>query len=386
MLSPKSFLKSVEKIDEKFAAFNASIESPDYIAISKKFWISDLESFIEENKDEIAENIEQLEEAAQKKYAKYISPLFKSLLINLTFDDFSAHFELSKTKFKSLISSLESARTPARAQKIVDELKVIGDRYFINTRLRPWHPVLYLLQDLKKTIKSPEELEINAPKLIASIYPYIIFPQNKYTPEILCALSLVLGLPIKSILQISSAKKLDDFSLKITIKRSTFSRPVICKAEHVCRTIEFVAAQKYSKSRASNTSLETSKKVLGFAFSALSMPALYQALCIYFFARTEQQASLFLEKYDLEVNSKFQFKIQGEANLPRIIETILDERQKQISAILSQADDNIRDRLASALQHYEQNYTEKLGVTNTRLALACAPSLASGINKQLDVL
>lgn len=377
MLSPKTFMEDIRQIDERFSAMGLPIEDPEYISFCKKFWIKDLQAYIDHNKGEISEDVESFKKEVRRSQ-KSPSPMFKSFVATMKYQDFP--YQITQKEFASFVKKLTSAKTPVAAEDVVKQFSA-EDRYFLDTKLRPHHPAWYMLLDVEKT-----HFDIETQSLISSIQPYILFPQNKTRASLLCALSVASGVTITALNEIESARKYDDFLVKVTTAGSTLIRPVLCKADHFIRAIDFMLAQEYSKGRLSRITAENNAEVIGFRISLHHTPALHKALCGHFFARPVDNQKAFFEKYEMTSSSKAEFSIRGPSDLDQIIEGFIRKREEKLAQILQNSDEKMRTALHKVHNHFTQNHTEKVGITSIRGVHPCSPNYATEINNHIDSL
>lgn len=354
-----------------------SIENPNYIPLCKKSWLKDLQAYIDNNKDEISEDVDSFKAAVKKRF-KSISPMFKAFVASMKYQEFP--YQVSQKEYAAFLKRLTSARTPAAAEEAVKQF-CAEDRYFLDTKLRPYHPVWYMLLEIEKT-----HFDIDTQNLIASIYPYILFPQNKTRASLLCALSVTSGMTISSLLEIDSVKKYDTFVVKVTSADKENFRPVLCKADHFIRAVDFMLAQNYSKGRLSRISAENNAIVIGFPISLHHSPALHKALCGHFFAGSQDSQNAFFEKYNLTISTKAEFNIRGTADLALIIDGVVNSREAKLAQILQNADEKMRTALHKVHSHFVQHPTEKVGITTIRGIHPCSPNYATKINDLIDSL
>ncbi len=375
MLSPNAFIENVKKIDDDFLLVCPDIQDPDFISLSKKIWIKTLQTLVDDNKEAISNEIDSFKKAVQKSF-KSLSPLFKSFVATkLKYEDFP--YQLTPKEFDAFVKKLKSAKTPAAAEEIVKDFYSsyeTNDTYFIKANLRPYHPVVYMLNELERTY-----FEVETSALISSINRYIMFPQNKTRADLLCALAVASGMSVGAISQIESVKVFEDFSVKITAAGSTSVRPLLCRANHFKRAVDFMIAQNYSAWRPNTMSADNNKEVIGIRMALHHTPALHKALCGYFFSNA-------IEKFDLTIESKADFKLHGPSDLDKIIEDIERKRMDHIAATIEKSEDRMKTAIKTVLDYVEQNPTFKVGITSIRSIHPCSPNYATEINNLIAAL
>lgn len=295
---------------------------------------------------------------------KFQNPMHKEIECTYTIDN----------KYKKALNS----KNPITVQKTIENIKSeyhnVDELYAFLNKIRPLHPIFYMLKKLKNNCIKKYRVE---PEILIKHTFHTIRYHKANKPELVSrAVAFTLGIRLSDI-YVGSNFNIKNNNITFMLDDTQISRKPLTPRIDVMNALKWLRTKKY----------ETARKIPElYIFKPIEsdlLPTLHAFIANHFLNQNKENQRQFLSEQGLPNKNNTQFDIKSKKNLENIIDECVKYDQLFIENIVRETDQNLKKICDIILPLILENKIPEIKRETIRKIASCPNNYAAAFTKYI---